>query len=194
MRIIAGTYGGRVLKAPADSSIRPTSDKVRGAVFNTLQARGGIIGKVVLDICCGSGAMGIEALSRGAAYCTFIDTSEKALNLARQNTEILGIQNADFYKFDARSLPANPAPQNVANLVFCDPPYDQNISQAVLDSLDAGNWIRPGCEIVLESAAREGALFVPDKYYEKSSKRYGDTLISYLCKKASIDQSQKGRP
>ena len=92
MRIVAGRYGGRKLMVPKGRDIRPTSDKVRGAVFNMLDSRGAVQGALVLDAFCGTGALGFEALSRGARHCTFIDKNSESLKLCRANAQALGAE------------------------------------------------------------------------------------------------------
>ena len=105
MRIVAGTYGGRKLETPANNAVRPTSDKVRGAIFNALLSRIDIDDARVFDVFCGSGALGLEALSRGAAHCIFSDKSRQSLQLAQNNAKALGADHyATFQSLDATKL------------------------------------------------------------------------------------------
>ena len=104
MRIVSGKYGGRVLKTPRDDAIRPTSDKVRGAMFNALRSRMDFEGVHVLDCFCGTGALGLEALSQGAASCRFVDLNRSSLDLAKDNAAALGVE-AEFILQDVTKLP-----------------------------------------------------------------------------------------
>ena len=104
MRIISGRYKGRVLEAPRGNDIRPTSDKVRGSVFNILRGRGVLDGVSVLDLFCGTGALGLEALSNGARQCVFVDKDRRSLDLARRNADRLGAEGCAFILQDALCL------------------------------------------------------------------------------------------
>jgi len=179
MRIIAGRYGGRRLHAPKDDHIRPTGDKVRGAIFNALQARSAISDAFVLDVFCGAGSLGLEALSRGAAHCTFIDHDQKSLALARQNAELLNITNAHFRQLDAARLPQNPTPQNVASRALLDPPYDKGLIEPGLESLARGGWLQDKALIVVESE-KTARIELPAGFEPDGEKIYGDTKITYL--------------
>ncbi|MEM7680297.1 MAG: RsmD family RNA methyltransferase, partial [Pseudomonadota bacterium] len=126
MRIVAGLYGGRRLQVPKNRDIRPTSDKVRGAIFNALASRGVVDGVRVLDLFCGTGALGLEALSRGAVYCTFVDKVRESLDLAKANTASLGADElAAFLLQDATKISDMPEPYD---LVFLDPPYGKDLT------------------------------------------------------------------
>ena len=129
MRIVGGAHSGRKLSVPKSNDIRPTSDKVRGAIFNALDARGAVNGARVLDAFCGSGALGLEALSRGAAHVTFWDNDSRSLALAKENAASLGVvSDCVFQKRDALKSP-DPKPGEVFDLVFMDPPYRKNMIQ-----------------------------------------------------------------
>ncbi|MCD8497594.1 MAG: RsmD family RNA methyltransferase [Alphaproteobacteria bacterium] len=124
MRVIAGTYGGRRLEAPKSDDIRPTSDKLRGSIFNALLSRIDIEDMCVLDICCGTGALGLEALSRGAGRVVFIDSARSSLDLAKKNASALGA-SGEFILKEAGKLGARPDNIPPADLFFCDPPLSQ---------------------------------------------------------------------
>lgn len=182
MRIVSGIYGGRVLEAPKDRNIRPTSDKVRGAMFNALQSRGAVADAVVLDCFCGSGALGLEALSQGAAHCTFIDKARSSLDLARRNAQALGVEAAEFILKDATKLSA-PMPDDVAAcLVFLDPPYGQGLAEAALRNLQAGDWLTNGAICVVEENKSAG-FNAPSGFEIISEKTYGDTAVIMLAYK-----------
>jgi len=182
MRIIAGRFRGTRLAAPGAAGggkahLRPTSDRVREAIFNLL-AHGDyppIEGARVLDLFAGTGALGLEALSRGAARAVFIDDGAAARGLIRQNIEQLGvIGQTKLWRRDATRLgPCRGAP---FDLIFADPPYGGDLGARALASARAGGWIAPGAIVVLEQAADQpvpepGGLELTD------DRRYGDTRI-----------------
>jgi 16S rRNA (guanine966-N2)-methyltransferase len=172
MRVIAGTYGGRTLKAPPGSSTRPTSDRVREALFSILGARVG--GARVLDLFAGSGALGIEALSRGAESAVFVDDAPAAIRAIRANLEALeidaGVRRADALRF----LGAASSGGAQYDLVFLDPPYQlaDRLASRLSEALPA--VLAPGAVAVAESDRRAPlALDLP----LLDERRYGDTLI-----------------
>lgn len=179
MRIIAGKYGGRKIHLPSGRDIRPTSDKVRGAIFNALVSRGLVDGAVVLDGFCGSGALGLEALSRGAAGCTFIDKSRASLDLAQKAAGEFGVTAAEFLLRDVTTL--GPRPENVlpATLIFLDPPYEQNLAMPALKNLHDQGWLADGAMIVVEVEKRFSGE-IPAPYQIADEKLYGETRILYL--------------
>ncbi|MCB1532769.1 MAG: 16S rRNA (guanine(966)-N(2))-methyltransferase RsmD [Alphaproteobacteria bacterium] len=177
MRIVAGIYGGRKLHVPKGYDVRPTSDKVRGAVMNALASRGAIDGAVVLDVFCGTGALGLEALSRGAAVCTFIDKARSSLDLARKNAADLGADNAQFLLKEAQKISARPETQGPASLVFLDPPYNKGLIQAALGALQEGGWFADEAMIVAESEAELSLSCAGFRILDE--KIYKDTKITY---------------
>ncbi len=172
MRIIAGTYGGRRLTAPSGSRTRPTSDRVREALFSILGAR--VAGARVLDLFAGSGALGIEALSRGAESAVFVDDAPAAVRAIRANLDTLGA-GAEVRRADAlRFLGAAPAGGAQYDLVFLDPPYRlaDTLADRLSEALPA--VLAPGAVAVAESDRRAPiALDLP----LLDERRYGDTLI-----------------
>ena len=172
MRIIAGTYGGRTLKAPPGDATRPTSDRVREALFSILGAR--TAGARVLDLFAGSGALGLEALSRGAGSVTFVDDGHPAIRAVQANLQTLGAQ-ATVRRGDAlRFLRAAPSGAAQYDLVFLDPPYRhaERLARPLSEALPA--VLAPGAAVVAESDRRaplELTLPLTDE------RRYGDTLI-----------------
>ena len=175
MRIVAGTYGGRRLEVPKGRDIRPTSDKVRGAIFNALTSRGMVQSARVLDCFCGTGALGLEALSRGASHCTFVDSAPESLKLTKINAAALDAKAADFILKDAGKLP--PAPQGYT-LLFLDPPYNKDLILPTLAHLDKQGWIAPGAMIVIE-AEKNFTAALPAPFTLLDERTYGDTKVIY---------------
>ncbi len=181
MRIVGGSYRGRPLAAPRSQAIRPTSDRVREAVFNVLQHGLGcrLEGARVLDLFAGTGALGLEALSRGAAFCVFVEESAEGRGLIRGNVEAMGLEGRTrILRRDATSLGAagTLAP---FGLVFADPPYGRGLAEAALGSARQGGWILPGAICLVEEAA--AAIFRPGEGFETlKERRYGDTVIRFL--------------
>lgn len=179
MRIIGGSARGRTLKTPVGQDIRPTSDKVRLAIFNALFSRGGVVDKVVLDAFCGTGALGCEALSHGAAKSIFSDISKVSLSLAKENVAALGFGDAaEFMLKDAAKLGEKPAGLQPIDVVFLDPPYRKNLIAPTLDALRAGKWLAPDAIIVIETEAEAEPLSgYGDITFDKT---YGETRVYFL--------------
>lgn len=179
MRIVAGIYGGRKLSVPKGRDIRPTSDKIRGALMNMLEARGAIMDAHVLDAFCGSGALGLEALSRGAAASVFMDSSPASLALARDNASALGVV-ATFWQKDALRLGAKAPTAPPFTLVFLDPPYGKNMARDMLGVLQRGGWLAPGAWVVCEEEKKAPTLDAVADFSLESEKTYGETKIHLL--------------
>ena len=174
MRIVRGSHGGRVLHAPHGAATRPTSEKVREAIFNILPD---VQGMQVLDMFAGSGAVGIEALSRGAAHATFIDQAKPALTAVRANLRELGLEDrATVLAGDAVTLGARHVPASPWQLVFVDPPYRSDLAVRAIQTLA---HLAPDAVVVVEHDRRNAP---PDTlgYSEGTDqRRYGDTLVSF---------------
>ena len=181
MRIVAGTYGGRQLQVPKGRDIRPTSDKVRGAIFNALEARGAVDGARVLDAFCGTGALGLEALSRGADACTFWDKDKGSLALARANAESLGVVGqCGFQMGDAVKLSGGEHAGEY-DLVFLDPPYRKGLIEIVLQRLVESECLRDGAVCALEMEKGYDPK-LDGSFSVQSDKIYGDSrvfIVSY---------------
>lgn len=183
MRIIAGTCRGIALasvgKGDAGAHLRPTTDRVRESLFNVLM--GGkfgdpITGTQVLDIFAGTGALGLEALSRGAAACTFVDDGRKAQSLIRQNIKITKQSSAaKVVARDATRLGDNSGAP--CDLVFLDPPYGKGLGTKALAAAHQGGWIAPGALVVFEENTPQDA---PDGFQLLDHRRYGDTHVTFL--------------
>ena len=182
MRIIAGQFRGKTLasvgKGDVGAHLRPTTDRVRESLFNVLLGGGlgpdPIEGAQVLDLFAGTGALGLEALSRGAASVSFVENGRKALSLLDQNIRLCGAESARVYRRDA--LKPGPAP-HAYELVFLDPPYGKAMGTKALASANAQGWIAPGALIVWEENSPQPA---PDGFDLLDHRKYGDTHITFL--------------
>jgi 16S rRNA (guanine966-N2)-methyltransferase len=176
MRIVSGRLRGRPLTAPKSQSIRPTADRLRESLFNVLMHAYGnpVTGARVLDLFAGTGALGIEALSRGAAYCLFVDDGTEARALLRANIEALGLAGITrIFRRDATRLgPAHPV--EPFSLVFADPPYRQGKAEQALRSARDGGWLTADALIVVEEASDAG-FSTPHGFEELERRRYDDT-------------------
>jgi 16S rRNA (guanine966-N2)-methyltransferase len=181
MRIVGGRLGGRTLAAPKSQNIRPTSDRLRESLFNIL-AHGyddPITRARVLDLFAGTGALGLEAMSRGAAFALFIDDGAEARALIRQNVEALGLGGVTrIFRRDTTRLGAV-HPNEPFGLVFLDPPYGRGLAEKTLASLRDGGWLAPGALVIVEEAADAG-FAAPDGFAEIERRRYDDTEFSFL--------------
>jgi len=182
MRIVAGRFRGRGLAAPSGRTIRPTSDRLRETIFNILEHGHGdpITGARVLDLFAGTGAMGLEALSRGAEFCLFVDQGAEARSLMRASIEKLGCaEQARIFRRDATRLGAA-KPLAPFSVVFCDPPYGRDLGEAALSSALAGGWIAPNAMIVVEEAASSEFVF-PEGFIEIERRAQGDTMVGFAA-------------
>lgn len=181
MRIISGRFRGKALLPPSDASIRPTADRTREAVFNILASRIGVHldGVRVLDLFAGTGALGLEALSRGAAGIVFVDTGAEARGLIRDHIEAFGAGGvAKLLRRDATDLgPAGTL--GPFDLVFLDPPYGKGLGERALASLAAGNWLAPGATIVLEEGA-DIELDLPEAFELDDRREYGAAAVHFI--------------
>lgn len=168
MRVVAGDLRGRRIESPTGDATRPTTDKVREAVFNALVSLGAVEGARVLDLFAGTGAMGIEALSRGAAHCTFVENDRAALAVLRANIDKLGVaQRSTVVPGDATSAQAG---GHGADIVIVDPPYGFSDWERVLENV--GDAL-----VIIESGAPVG---VPDGWECLRERRYGRTIVAFL--------------
>lgn len=177
-RIVAGDAGGRRLVVPRGELTRPTSDRVREALFGALDARGLLPGSTVLDLYCGSGALGLEAASRGAATVVMVDASRQAVEAARQNVSALGFPRVTVVLSSVqRYLTRRAAVQ--ASLVFADPPYatGQDEVGTMLAGLTAGDWLQPSATVLVERSARSLEPLWPPGLVRQAVRRYGETAV-----------------
>ncbi|HEY5943939.1 MAG TPA: 16S rRNA (guanine(966)-N(2))-methyltransferase RsmD [Kofleriaceae bacterium] len=174
MRIVRGSLGGRVLRAPHGAATRPTSEKVREAIFNILPD---VEGMQVLDMFAGSGAVGIEALSRGAAHATFIDQAKPALAVLRANLRELDLEaRSTVLAGDAVALAARHVPASPWQLVFVDPPYRSDLAVRAVQTLA---HLAPDAVIVIEHDRRNAPPDELGSLLRTDQRRYGDTLVSF---------------
>ena len=184
MRIVGGRFRGRSLSAPPGQSTRPTSDRARQALFDVLAHAlwaPELEGVRVLDLFAGSGALGLEAISRGAAFCLFVETDEAARGAIRDNVEAFGLFGATrIHRRDATDLGQRPGSAGEPfGLVFLDPPYRQGLGQRALAELTAGGWLGPDAVAVWEHAADE-AVEPPSGYETLDSRRWGAAGVTFL--------------
>jgi len=180
MRVVGGRFKGSRLAGPRSRDIRPTSDRLRESLFNILAHRFDLPGAQtrVLDLFAGTGALALEALSRGAAYAVMIETGTQGRGLIRENVETLGLTGATkIFRRDAANLgPAGTiAP---FDLVFCDPPYGKGLGEKALASALAGGWIAPGGLVVMEESV-DAAINMPAGLTVLEGRTAGDTQLVF---------------
>lgn len=188
MRIVAGLYRGRTLAAPPGLATRPTADRTREAVFNVLEHAAwspGLQGARVIDLFAGSGALGLEALSRGAAVCLFVETDAAARGAIRDNIDALAPEGglngrSRIHRRDATDLAPKPAGDGPPyDLAFLDPPYGRDLGERALASLALGGWLGEGAICVFERGAGEPEPAVPG-FTLLDSRRYGAARVHML--------------
>jgi 16S rRNA (guanine966-N2)-methyltransferase len=181
-RIIAGQAGGRRLSTPRGSLTRPTSDRVREALFSALEAQvGTLAGRRFLDLYAGSGAVGLEARSRGAAHVTLVERDAKTARLIRTNATALGLADVTVVAATVQTLATQPPPDRPFDLAFLDPPYATPAAQitAVLGSLAGGGWLADEAVVVVERSRRDGEWSWPGGLEPLRSRKYGETMLWY---------------
>ena len=181
MRIVGGRLRGRALAAPKSQAVRPTADRLREALFNILVHAydDAVTGARVLDLFAGTGALGLEALSRGAAFALFVDDGAEARALMRENVAALGLGGVTrIFRRDATQLGAA-RPVEPFSLAFLDPPYGRALAEAALAAAHAGGWLTAGALAVVEEAA-DAAFAAPAGFDELERRRYDDTALILL--------------
>jgi 16S rRNA (guanine966-N2)-methyltransferase len=181
MRVVGGRLRGRNIASPTSREIRPTQDRLRESLFNILLHAydNPIEGARVLDLFAGTGALGIEAVSRGAAFTLFVDNGAEARALLRNNVEALGLGGVTkVYRRDATNLgPAHPV--EPFSLVFADPPYGKGFAEQALNSLREGGWLMPSALLMVEEATA-AAFKAPEGFEELERRAYDDTEFVFL--------------
>ena len=183
MRIVGGKFRGRSINAPEGRDTRPTSDRAREAAFNVLAHASwspGLEGRRVLDLFAGSGALGFEAISRGAAFALFVETDAAARGALRDNIEALGLFGVTrIHRRDATDLGAKPVGLGEPfDLVFMDPPYHRGLGEAALPRLAQGGWITPNALVVFECAADETPA--TPGFESLDTREYGAAKVLFL--------------
>jgi 16S rRNA (guanine(966)-N(2))-methyltransferase RsmD len=180
MRIITGSAKGLKLKTPKGLDIRPTADRVKESVFNILA--GNIEDASVADFFCGTGNLGLEALSRGAREAVFVDASTVSLTLARENAALAKLTDkAVFVREDAvQAVDLFVRQGRQFDLIFCDPPYNRGLVAELLHKIDAASILKPGGIVVVEHAKHETAPLALNRLTLRRAERYGETMVSFL--------------
>ena len=185
MRIVGGRFRGRTLKAPSTHDVRPTSDRLREAVFNILTHTYDDVcaGARVIDLFAGTGALGLEALSRGARFALFVDDSAEGRALVRGNVEQLGVGGETrIFRRDATKLGPMPA-QEPFTLAFLDPPYGRDLAPLALASLRDGGWLADDALCIVEES-RDAALEPVGGFTLLERRDYSDTQVAFLRRAA----------
>ncbi|REF35228.1 16S rRNA (guanine966-N2)-methyltransferase [Thermasporomyces composti] len=182
-RIVAGQARGRRLAVPEGRDTRPTSDRVREALFASLEADlGGLTGSRFLDLYAGSGAVGLEALSRGAAAVVLVESHRRAASVARANLRAVGLPGAELLLDRVERLVSGPPPGGEPfDVVFLDPPYalaDEAVTEVLIALRDHG-WLAPDAAVVVERSTRTGEFSWPPGFVADRVRRYGDTALWY---------------
>ena len=180
MRIVGGALRGRALSAPSSQAIRPTSERLRESVFDILAHRfdDPVAGANIIDLFAGAGALGLEALSRGAARALFVDDGVEARALLRANIETLGLGGVTrIFRRDATKLGDAP-PGETFSLAFLDPPYGKGLAPPALRALIEGGWLAPGALVVIEESAK-AKVDLPPSLTCEDERRYGDTQFTF---------------
>jgi 16S rRNA (guanine966-N2)-methyltransferase len=184
MRIVSGSFRGKTLAAPKGEATRPTSDRARQAIFNILAHAAwskGVRDARVIDLFAGSGALGFEALSRGAAFCLFVEIDEAARGAIRENVEAMGLFGVTrVHRRDATDLGVRPGADGPAfDLAFLDPPYAKGLGERALEKLAAGGWLAPGAVVVFERGASEPEVS-PAGYTLLDVRDYGAARVHFF--------------
>lgn len=184
MRIVSGEFRGKALVAPSGDATRPTSDRARQAVFNILEHAAwspGLRDARVIDLFAGSGALGFEALSRGGAFCLFVETDEAARGAIRENVDALSLfGRTRVHRRDATDLGVRPGADGPAfDLAFLDPPYAKGLGEIALAKLAAGGWLAPDALIVFERGSDEPD-FAVEGFEKLDARDYGAARVHFL--------------
>jgi 16S rRNA (guanine966-N2)-methyltransferase len=181
-RVIAGSAGGRRLSVPAGRDTRPTSDRAREGLFGTVQAlHGPLAGASLLDLYAGSGAVGLEALSRGAARVALVEADPRALRVIRANVAALGLPGAEVIAGRVEAVLARGPAGGPFDVVFADPPYalPGEAVTAMLTTLADAGWLVPDALLAIERSTRSGPIEWPEGYTGDRSRRYGEATFWY---------------
>jgi 16S rRNA (guanine966-N2)-methyltransferase len=180
-RIVGGLAGGRRLAVPPGAGTRPTSDRAREGLFSTLESLGGLAGRRVLDLYAGSGAVGLEALSRGAAHCLLVEADASAARTLRANVALVGLVGAQVMPARVERVVAAAPDGEAYDVVFADPPYTLTDAElgAVLDDLARAGWLAPGAVLAVERSRRSPEPPWPADVESLRARRYGEGTLWY---------------
>jgi len=186
VRIVGGSHKGRQIEAPEGRAVRPTTDRVRESIFNVLEhghfLKNGLAGARVLDLFAGSGALGLEAISRGAAFATFVDNAAASRVALRKNIEALQLMGqTKIYRRDATALAELPGHIRPFNLVFLDPPYGEELGPPALISASRDGWITDQAQAVFELPAKQNPPEI-EGWELEDCRRYGDSQVAFLSR------------
>ena len=177
MRIVAGKWRGRPLRAPKGLAVRPTADRVREAIFDILGE--GVAGASVLDLFAGSGALGLEALSRGASRGVFVESVPAAFGILQKNIASLAAGEAEAFLLDYRQAFRRLRARAIRfDLVFLDPPYGKGLAADAAAGLSRAELVEPGGTVVVEEAVRSPQALFPERWSISADRRYGDTRVT----------------
>ena len=184
MRIVAGSLKGRAIVAPEGQGTRPTSDRARQAIFNVLEHASWaepLDGARVIDLYAGSGALGYEAVSRGAAFALFVEIDDEARGAIRENADAWGLMGRTrVHRRSATDLGVRPGPAGEAfDIAFLDPPYGKGLGEQTLARLLEGNWLKPGATVVFERGSDEPEIDTPG-YERLDARNYGAARVLFL--------------
>jgi 16S rRNA (guanine966-N2)-methyltransferase len=184
MRIVAGSLKGRAITTPDGQNTRPTSDRARQAIFNVLEHAswaGPLDGARVIDLYAGSGALGYEAVSRGAAFVLFVEIDDEARGAIRENADAWGLMGRTrVHRRSATDLGVRPGPAGEAfDIAFLDPPYGKGLGEQTLARLLEGNWLKPGATVVFERGSDEPEIDTPG-YERLDARNYGAARVLFL--------------
>lgn len=184
MRIVSGEFRGKALVTPAGDRTRPTSDRARQAVFNILEHAAwspGVRDQRIIDLFAGSGALGFEALSRGAAFCLFVETDDAARGAIRENVDAMGLfGRTRVHRRDATDLGVRPGADGPAfGLAFLDPPYGQGLGERALARLAEGGWLAPGAVVMFERGSDEPDFEV-EGFEKLDARDYGAARVHFM--------------
>lgn len=184
MRIVAGSLKGRAISAPDGQNTRPTSDRARQAIFNVLEHAAWaepLDGARVIDLYAGSGALGYESISRGAAFCLFVEIDDDARGAIRENADAWGLMGRTrVHRRSATDLSVRPGSAGEAfDIAFLDPPYRKGLGEQTLARLLEGNWLKPGATVVFERGSDEPEIETPG-YERLDARDYGAARVLFL--------------
>lgn len=186
MRIVGGAFKGRALKAPSSQTVRPTSDRARESLFNILEHNGNLFsdghaleGANVIDLFAGTGALGLEALSRGAAYTLFVDSSVEGRGLIRENMLTMGVAvRARLFRRDATKI-GDRGKMDPFTLAFLDPPYGKGLGEQALRALDDGDWLARGALVVFEESTKADVT-ISEAFTVLDEREVGEARMRFL--------------